>query len=291
MCLRCPSFPPAGKSLIHTVSWTLSHLLAWWYSWIHLDLWWTVHKAPSLHTTTPHPCTYSQSSTRKLFGSRAPPVAFRGSSTDVSWLGFDTIGHLGQGVCPSTCRDLYCPWRVPPLCESFPVLWGLIEALRAQVVWRHSLIPCWVESTKVALPCSLGLGPSYMNNDQRLQSMSWTWRSLSSGRILLFVGIVAPWWLPVCCHLSELSILMTLLCDWPCHSNRLHRPKLLSLAVWLVEINPPSGFCQTLHPRPYFLSGWKVLLGCNWSRPDGQPQVDKRGLRSLQLEATSISCC
>ncbi len=28
-----------------------------------------------------------------------------------------------------------------------------------------------------------------------------------------------------------------------------------------------------------------------WSRTDGQPQVDKRGLRSLQLEATSISCC
>ncbi len=113
-------------------SWTLSHLLAWLHSWIHLDLWWTVCTVPSLHTTTPRPHMHCWASTRHIFPAWEPHLLrLGGSSTDVNWLGFDAIGCLGWGDCPSTFRDLYCPQRVPPLCESFPVLWGPRGALQA----------------------------------------------------------------------------------------------------------------------------------------------------------------
>ncbi len=242
-------------------SWTLSH--TWCYSWIHLDLWWTVCAAPSLHTATPCPCTYSQASTRNIFLVREPHLlCWGGSSNDVKRLGFDAIGHLGQEVCPSTCRDMYYP-------QSAPIVWIISSVMGSKRSAPSSR--CLKTFTKTALSwihkggAALFPWPRPIIQGWWLAPPKYVLDSLKPvlWKNLLFVGIVAPWpWL-VCCHLSELTILTTLSCDWPCHSNRLRRPRLLSLAVWLVKINPPSGFCQTLHPQPHFLSSWKVLLGCN----------------------------
>ncbi len=165
--------------------------------------------------TIPCLCKCSRADTRSIFQVwEHRPLHLRGSSDVSDQFGFGTIALQDLEFHSSTCRGGYHLRTLPTLCGSFPMLLGQEGVLQAAVVWKHWQVLCWVVSTKVVLPCFLGLIPSYLGLVVgSAKKRSWILQILSSKKTSSFAGKLAPWLWLVCCRWSALATPGTLLHD------------------------------------------------------------------------------